>query len=452
MHYTARPLRPPGIEDQYRARSLNSPDLAAFVRLQRGNPSLAWPPAALDLESLTLVAYFYQPDLDVARARASAAQAAAITARQRVNPSFSGDAGYSRNPESAVTYAAAPTFTIETAGKRGYRTMQAEKLAEAARLGFVEAGWQVRSRVRAAALAYLFAQRRIELLRSEAGVREDLVEIFEKRRAAGEAATPELDIVRADRSATQVTMRLAEGEVAENLSSLETACGLPPSALTGIAIAPAALEAPPPERELPIRAIQRAGLLHRADIRRTLTEYAAADALLRLEIANQYPNITLSPSYAFQEGFADYTLGIGLSALPILHRQQGPIAEAEAQRRQVEAQFRALQSRAIGQMEEALRQYRAALSEWKEAGDTFLHIQQEREAAARAALNAGEGDRLAMDLARLLTIAADRARLEALQRAQTALGALEDSMQHAFDGREALPAPSLSSPLAEAKR
>jgi len=249
-----------------------------------------------------------------------------------------------------------------------------------------------------------------------------------------------------------VTMRLAEGEVAQSLSSLETAGALPPSSLTGITITLSALEAPPSEQELPIRKIQRAGLLHRADVRRTLTEYAAADALLRLEIANQYPNITLSPSYAFQEGFADYTLGIGLNALPILHRHEGPIAEAEAQRRQVETQFRALQSRAIGQMEEALRQYRAALAEWKEADDKFLHVQQDREAAARAAMAAGQGDRLAVDVARLLTIAAGRTRLDALQRAQTALGALEDSMQHSFDGKEDLQGPSLSSPRVEAKR
>jgi cobalt-zinc-cadmium efflux system outer membrane protein len=452
IHYTARPLNPPGIEDQYRTRSLKSPELAAFVRLQPDKASINWPPAVLDLDSLILVAYFYQPDLDVARARAAVAEAAVITAHQRVNPSISGDAGYSKNPESALTYAGTPTFTIETAGKRGYRTMQAEKLADGARLSFVEAGWQVRSRVRSAALAYLFAQRRLDGLRTESGVREDLVEIFEKRRAAGEGATPDLDIVRADLSATQVTMRLAEGEVAQSLSSLETACGLPPSSLTGITITLSALEAPPSEQELPIRKIQRAGLLHRADVRRTLTEYAAADALLRLEIANQYPNITLSPSYAFQEGFADYTLGIGLSALPILHRHQGPIAEAEAQRRQVETQFRALQSRAIGQMEEALRQYRGALAEWKEASDKFLHVQQDREAAARTALAAGEGDRLAVDVARLLTITAGRTRLDALQRAQTALGALEDSMQHPFDGKEDLQGPSLSSTRVEAKR
>lgn len=450
VHYTARPLNPPRMEEQYRARTLDNPGLAAFVRSQSGESPRTWPPAIVDLDTLTLIAYFYQPDLDVARAKFAAAEAALITARQRVNPSISGDAGYSRNPESALTYTAIPSFTIETAGKRGYRTMQAEKLAEASRLSFVETGWSVRSHVRAALIAYLFAQHRLNLLRTEAGIHDDVVEIFQKRLPAGEVASPDLDVVRAESIATQVVLRQAEGEVSQTVSALETSAGLPPTALAGITITFATLEKPPSEEALSMKQIQRAGLLNRADIRRTLTEYAAADAQLRLEIANQYPNIQLSPSYAFQEGFVDYTLGIGLSALPILHRQQGPIAEAEAQRKQIETQFLALQSRAIGEMEQALRQYRAALAEWKQA-DNFLRVQQDREAAARAALAAGEGDRLALDLARLLTIAANRSRLDALQRAQTALGALEDSMQHSLDGTMELPQPALASPRAEVR-
>lgn len=451
VHYVARPLNPPKIEDQYRGRTLDNPALAAFVRGQNEQSLATWPPASIDLDTLTLVAYFYQPDLDVARGKFAAAEAGLITARQRVNPSISGDAGYSKNPESAVTYAIAPIFTIETAGKRGYRIMQAEQVAEAARLSFVEAGWQVRSRVRAAMLTYLFAQRRLDLLRSESSVRADIVEIFEKRRAAGEAATPDLNVVRADLSATEVALRQGEGEITQTLSAIETSVGVPPSALARIPIAFATLETPPSEQSLPMKQVQRAGLVHRADVRRTLAEYAAADALLRLEIANQYPNIELSPSYAFQEGFADYTLGIGLSALPILHRQQGPIAEAEAKRRQIEAEFLALQSRAIGEMEQALRQYRSALTEWHESEDKFLQVQREREAAARAALAAGEGDRLAVDVARLLTMAAQRSRLDALQRAQTALGALEDSMQHSLDGG-GLREPEIKSPRAEVRQ
>src|SRR5215831_4968354 len=64
-----------------------------------------------------------------------------------------------------------------------------------------------------------------------------------------------------------------------------------------------AFENLPDPASLSIKDVERAGLLNRADIKRTLLEYEAADARLRLEIANQYPNITLGPAYQFQEGF-----------------------------------------------------------------------------------------------------------------------------------------------------
>ncbi len=420
---------------------MNNGGLAEFARTQYGNTSLAWPPGHLDLNSLTIIAYYYSPEIDVARARARLAGAATTTARQRINPSLSGDAGYSRNPESAVTYGAVAAFTIETAGKRGYRTLQSQKLAESALLELAEAGWSVRSHVWAALVAHLFAKHRVDSLREELKVRAEAVEIFEKRVSVGEAGQPELDLVRAERSATEVAFEIGIGESSQTLAALATAAGLPASESDGVRIELSNLEAPRSEDMLPIRKVRREGLLHRADVRRTLLQYAAAEAFLRLEIANQYPNIQLSPTYAFQEGFVDYTLGIGLNALPIFHRNQGPIGEAEALRAQIESQFLALQARVIGQMEEALRQYRSALKELAKAEGSFVRVQREREAAARVAMSAGEGDRLAVAAARLLTIAAERTRLDALQRAQTAFGALEDSVQHSLeDGDFAGPA------------
>lgn len=451
MRYVPHVLNPPQAERQYRDRALDSPGLAEFVRVQTGNAGTVWPPQSFDLNSLTLIAYYYNAEIEVARARVNAVRAAGITARQRINPSFSGNAGYSGNPDSAATYGAVPSFTIETAGKRRYRSLQSQKLAEAARLELAEAGWSVRSRVRAASVSYLFARQRLNLLRRELAIRAEAVEIFEKRVAVGEVGRPELNLVQAERIATELAIEVATSEASQTLTALATAVGVPVNVLEGVGIEMSRLETPPREEDLPIKKVRRAGLLHRADVRRTLAQYAAADAFLRLAVANQYPNIQLSPSYAFQEGFVDYTLGIGLSALPIFHRNQGLIAEAEAQRKQVESQFLALQSRAIGDMEQTLGQYRSALREWAKAEGSFLKIQREREAEARAAKNAGEGDRLGVVAAQILTIAAERSRLDALQRAQTAFGALEDAVQNSLEQDGSVATPTLASPRMEAK-
>lgn len=429
IRYTPRPIVPSALESQFRKRSLNDPGLREFVQKQSGKPSLSWPPSALDLEALTFVALYFKPELNVARAHVASMEAAVISARQRINPSLSGSGGYNKTPESIVTYDASPTFTIETAGKRGYRILEAEKLAEAARTAMQEEGWKVRSQVRAALANYYFATRRRAALQSENEIEAETVEIFEKRVALGDAARPELSAMRAQQAATLVSLRSSEGDVEQTFAALAASLGLPVAAVEGSHFNMAFLEAPPSSESLPLLRVQQAGLLHRADIRRMLTEYEAADARLRLELANQYPNIPLTPAYSFQEGFPAYTLGSVIDSLPVFHHHQGPIAEAEAARSETKARFVALQAQAIGETESALRQYRAAVQEWLEARDHLAKVQEQRQTAVLIAFKAGEADRFDLASARLFKIAADRAQIDALLRAQNALGALEDAVQ-----------------------
>jgi outer membrane protein, heavy metal efflux system len=443
--YHPRPIDPEQLENQYRSRTLNDPKLRTFVQAKMGAGLPSWPPKALDLRTLTLIGYYYSPDLEIARAQIAAAEAGIRAARARINPTLGMDAGYETDPESALMYDILPAFTIETAGKRGYRTLQAERQAEAARIGLVEAGWLLRSRIRAAFYGYLFAARRRDLIQKELGIRSEIAGIFDKRLAVGEAARPEADIYRVDLISTQATLQLATGDAAQTRSVLASTTGLPLSALDGLAVQAAGLESPPAEATLPILKVQRAGLLHRADLRRALADYAATDAALRLELARQYPDVSLGPSYAFEEGFARYFLSTSIESLPVFHHNQGPIAMAEARRRQSGERFAALQAQAIGQMEKALVQYRAARKAWQAAG-AQVSVQRDREEAARHALAKGEGDRLALATARLETVTAQRARLDALAGVYAAIGALEDAMQQPLEAALNVPDPTAVSP------
>ena len=447
IHYRARPLDPPRLESQYRTRSLQDEGLRDFIRANAAEKPTQGPPARLDISLLTLVAFYYSPDLEMARADIAVAEAGIRSAGARVNPSLSGEGGYNSNPEAHRLYAILPSLTFETAGKRGYRILAAQKEAEVARLALAEAGWRVRNRVRIAWMDFLFSRLRLDLLHEEEAIRNEIVQIFDARLALGEAARPELDVFRVDLISSQAALKAAEGDVARNLAALAAAVGMPSAALEGQVFDAPQLEAPPALELLPLQRVQRAGLLHRADVRRVLVEYAAAEAALRLEVARQYPDIELAPAFSFEEGFARYVLGATLGSVPVFHRNQGQIAVAEAQRGQVEARFSALQSRAIGEMDMALVQYRAALSEYGEATVRLVTIQKEREEAARRALAAGESDRLELATVRLQSITAARARLEALGRAQTALGALEDAVQFPLESGAPLPDPAIASPI-----
>jgi outer membrane protein TolC len=224
--------------------------------------------------------------------------------------------------------------------------------------------------------------------------------------------------------------------------------GIPSEALGSRSVEYRLLGTPPAEISLSLHKVEKAGLLHRIDIRRMLIEYASADAALKLEIARQYPDLQLTPSYGFEEGFARYTFGAA-STLPVFHHNQGPIQAAEARRRQIEARFRALQAQSIGEMDRALALYHSALSEWQHETERVSTLQIQREDAARRALEVGQGDRLSLALARLETNTAALAQLDALVRVQTNLGLLENSVQQPLEAGVSLPNVSVINPRHE---
>lgn len=428
VKYHSRPLDPPRSEQQFRARTLADSGLQSF--LKRAD----WPPTKLGLNDLAAVAMYFNADLDVARAQLRTAQSAIMTAKTRPNPSLSAGGGWESSPESPVAFHFDPTFTLETAGKRGWRILAAEKLAEAARVDLAETAWRVRSRVRAAWMDHVMAVRALDALRHERDVRAASVAMLEKRLSAGEASQPEVNLARTALISVEVEAQATETTVRESGAALASAAGLPvlPDIDTQVL--------PPTPAVLPLAEVQKAGLLHRADIRRSLLEYAAAEAVLHLEIANQYPNLDLSPGYAFEEGSHLITFSTAL-ILPLLNRNHGPIAEAEARRLEAEARFKALQVQAIGEMEIALARYHGGLAQFAEADQRLMRIQQVREAAMRRAVEAGEDDRLALAGVQVEGAVAALARLEAMRRVQSALGALEDAVQQPLTPGPPLPSP-----------
>jgi outer membrane protein TolC len=420
VRYRPRPLDPLRLEAEYRSRDLADPGLRAFVAASGKHQPAAW-----DLDSLTLAAYYFNPRVAAARRRYEASRAAVLTAKGRPNPSLSLGGGWTNSPESPLVVHFDPAITLETAGKRGLRILAAEQQAEVARLEAAETAWKVRGEVRGAMLALLVEAAEVDLLAAESRLRGAAVSLLERRLSVGEASRPEVDLVRAEQNAIEIASKEAEGRVAESRAQLAAALGVPVSALQTVRLDSALLDRPPSAPALDTA--QQAGLVNRPDVRRSLAEYAVAEADLRLQVAKQYPDISLLPGYGFDEGHHKFTLGPSLE-IPVINLNRGPIAEAEARRAQAAAEFLAVQAQAISEVEEANGRYQAALREVATA-DAGLHlIQERREAPLARAVAAGESDRLALIAAQVEGSAAARARLEALQRALTALAALEDAM------------------------
>jgi len=421
------PLSAEKVSAEFEARSLSDPGLEAFVQRHRPSEETSWPPASWDLNNLTLAAFYFHPELDVARAQAAGARAARLTAGQRPNPTLGLSPAYdiTTSIPSPWIVAASLDLPLETAGKRGYRAARADRLSDAARFQLAATAWRVRSRVRACLLALATATQREALLKQHEGHSNRCVRLLEGQARAGDVPPIEVTQARAAWNRTRLELHEAELQAATARLQLADALGLPPAALDGVALDLTGFQNLP--AEVPDAAARRHALLNRADILAALAEYAAAQSALQLEIARQYPDVHLSPGYEYDQG--DNKWGIGLSLeLPLLNRNQGRIAEAAAKREELAARFNALQARVLADIEQALAAYR--LSVKKAEAAAALGEQLATQVRLAAAMHAA-GELAQVDVARreLEAAAAGLAQLDAHAQAQAALGALENALQ-----------------------
>ena len=430
-HFQPQPLAPEKTAAQLESRRLDDAGLKKFLEQNLGRELQNWPQTSWNLQSLTLAAFYFHPSLEVARDEWLVAQAGLKTAGARPNPSVSVTPGYdSQIPGNFSPWLVPVTFDlpIETAGKRGKRIAEAEKIAESARWDFVSAVWQVRSGVRVRLLDFTIAGRRADLLRQQFSAQEQIVKLLQQRFEAGEISRPELTTAQIALNKTQLDLSDALSKKSDAHSRLAEALGLSEAALDGESLN---FDFSTDGAEALTSADARGVALRtRADILGALADYAAAEDDLQLEVAKQYPDLHLGPGYAWNSGNAgdnQWSLGLTLD-LPILDQNQGPIAEAEARRKLAAAKFVELQSQVIGEIDRAVSAWHVA-KEQLETRNKSLAAEEQQQKSAQAQLEAGATDHLDLLNAQLEFDSASLDQLENETQLQEAVGQLEDALQ-----------------------
>jgi outer membrane protein TolC len=429
--YRAQPVVPEESAAAFDGRTLDDPGLNSFIARSLPDPSRepAW-----NLAKLTLAALYFSPDLDVARAKWHASRAAVLTASQVPNPSLQFSVGYVQNPpsgDSPHTRELGVDIPIETAGKRGHRTTRAERLSDAARFDIRNVAWQVRSGVRARLLDWYATTARAAVLAKSVKVQESVAAMLANRLAVGAASSPEENQARITLVQDRVDLANAQRQIEQAKSRLAATIGLPAAALDGVRVSFDAFDRPHPRADYAI--LRREAVLNRADLLAALSEYAASEAALRLEIARQYPDIHLGAAYTFDMGTNKFTLGLSGVTLPVFNRNEGPIAEAKARRAEIAARFEALQAKVISEVDQAAQADDLARAQLALA-DSLIRAQRTQLEKLQRSFAAGETDRLALALATHTLHAAESAYVEATAQAQQALGLLEDATQRPLVG------------------
>ena len=439
-HFQPRPISALQVASDFKDRTLNATEFKQYLETNLHHEITSWPPKSWDFSALMLAAFYYHPDLDVARAQWGVAKAGIISAGGRPNPSVGFTPQFNANSVTDISpWTLGFTFDIpiETAGKRGYRIVQARHFCEAARLNIASTAWQVRNRLRTNLLNLYAANLIQETLEKERTTQEDYVKDLEERAANGEVSWLLVTDARLSRDQTLISLREAQRQVTQARTEVAGALGIPVDALAEIQLSFDYFDEVPRPEELHPEELRRYALVNRADILKALAEYAASESALQLEIAKQYPDIHLQPGYTFDQGDNKWALGLTLT-LPVLNRNEGPIAVAKARREEVGMQFLVIQSQVINKMEQALAGYKLAFEKF-ETANSFLATQKNKYLFLQNTLKNGEAGRLSLIHAQLDLDRTMLSRIDAFIKVQQALGAVEDAAQYPLDPSQGLP-------------
>lgn len=425
VRYRPSPLDAHRSATELEARTLTDEGLHRFLESQQMTD--AWPRRRWDFTALSLAAFYFSPELTLARTEVKAADAALRTAGQRPNPSLS-----VLPLDNATTGLPSPWVVgvdldvpIETGGKRGYRLAQARHRANAARLRLLDTAWAVQIRVRRAMVEWHAAREEIQALEHQLAAQDQQLRILELQQQAGSIPPALVTGKRILRQGTALALEEARRRAAIHRIELARAVGLPATALDEVQVVFTGLDGPLPEWDA--ATVQRQALWRRADVLAALSEYAAADAALRLELARQYPDLHLKPGYEFDQGDNKWGLGLSLE-LPVFHQNQGPIAEAEARRAQTGAAFLLVQANVLAEIEQAVATYRHALAKLDQANALVAESTRQLQ-RLQARWNAGDVSQDQVAAGGEALAAAQLTQVQARADVQRALTSLSEAMQ-----------------------
>jgi len=433
--FVGKPIEPASTATVLEQRKLDDPKLAQFIGEVMPGRAMTTNSESWDLSTLTLAALYFHPDLEISRAKLALAKAGIKTAKQIPNPTFSfGPGTYPALVDtSAWTIGFLVNFVLETAGKRSKRIAVATHLTDAARQDVATAAWQVRAGVRSALLDLWAAEGRYKLVERRLTAQQRIVTLLEGRFNAGDLSALDVARERINLSQARLALRDAERQAGDARVRLATAAGVPVRALESQQLSLVAFDQPtdmPEGIDLAENSLRRRALQERTDVLGLLAEYEASQAGVKLQVAKQYPDLTFGPGYTYDQGFDLYSVNLSFE-LPIFNQNQGPIAEAEARRREAAARFMALQSKVIGDIDRARVAYLAALRSVGTADD-LLRDQARQRGRVERSFRLGDADRLAVLTSDVEQATVELSRFEAVVQQREALALIEDALQQSF--------------------
>jgi outer membrane protein, heavy metal efflux system len=440
--YRARPLMPSSIlTDVERRRHLLATNPPSASALESESVVAAPPP--FTFARAVALARDHSPALKQVAAEYETALALSKVKTPLPNPAFEAGPQYGFGPDVADKYRLQPFGSIGFTIPTGRRLKRQDELnfasAELARVETLARYRELYMNLRQQYAALIVSNQRQKLRKEIAESATQSATLSRRMIEAGQATGLDAGLVELEQA--RVTIATLDGEqtVTDVLGQL--------SELTGVH---AEHFQPLPDVALPqlpdsvpdLKALQKMMVFNHPELARFRGQYEVAERSLHLEIAKQYPDFHIGPSFANDVGERKSVIGLTLGIeIPIFDRNQQAVASAKQRREEVRIKYEAAANRSLAGLDRAYRSYQLSVEKATILRTIALPKAESNIALARKSVEAGT-----MDTLRLLeTERAQRAiRIETLET--------ELAVRNAFIALEqAVGYPLLAFPTEDAK-
>lgn len=412
---------------QLNSRNLGEPGFKKFM-LENGVTTQSDP--QWNFETLYLTALYFNPQLQADFAGFKFNEAQARTFLQRQNPVL--NLPLEHHSETAGDLS--PwliglifDFIYERPAKLQAKQDKADAEIQAALIAVSQSVWELRSDVKQAWIKYTAALTLDSFIKDELTILEESLEILKKQLELGQTSNFEVSNTRLELQRLKLESSNHQTAISDDYHDLLALLGLPIEKMQAYAFTPASDDVLPEIDSTSQLDIQNLALHERYDVRQALFEYQAHEAALRLEIEKQYPDITLSPGFIFDQNDKIWALAASW-VLPVFHHNQAQINEALAKRHLLQKQFQVLQSNLIYELAKYHHHYMTQVNSLKQA-DALVTELKNREEAYQKQYDSGYTGELDLLRSRLETLRAKRAYFEIRVSAHNSLTRLEALIQ-----------------------
>ena len=410
ISYETKPIANQEVIEKITEKDPEDPKFKEFLRVQ-GFKEDKLSIKEWGLSELMLCALFFNPRIEIAKKEWDVAKIQEIIAPIKAPSSIGFEGGRQTTgvkESSRDAFGLTLTTLFETADKAKIREEKARNQSLIKRLELRKLAWDIKSDLTLNFIRYHQHLLNLQIIRSEIKLQNEILNMLKKRKSLGLSSSIDSNFNQIELNKNIQKLNEEQYQLNDTKSKLASILGISAEKFNTMRIANINFDQNIEDfrkildDETKQQDIINLGLFNRIDLRIALAKYAVSESQLKLNIANQYPDIRFSPAYIFDYGSSKWLLGI-TSIIPTVEKNKNLVEEAKKLRDIENLQVEKIQTSIINELAKLRDNYINAKDMVRKDTED-LSAANELENSIESKFNQGEIDRIELTQQKLITM------------------------------------------------